>query len=403
MVNLGYHEKTYNLLEALGLAEKLREAGCQVKICREGDIFVDKDVMQERANTFNADICFCLHHNAASSDARGWGVYYASEQSRVLAELLNNRYYPDYMPIPSHGIGPKHATAYNHSRVNNCIKHCTMPTVLLESCFIDNNADLEWLIEDGCKDVIDALYNAARQYLHIDAPPPIITPHDLCETYIDLHHKGKINFPNLMAISFAQWMHESDWCKSPLAKNTLNFGGLKDRPEVNRGGKYFYKNEYYEKFDTLDDFIKGYWEFLNRSPYWRFNQNVDLYENEPEDFIRCIGPDYAEDPEYIKKVLRVYNSDRFAPYRQRLDVPIVDFPEKTTSLGAVLGGVFYFVGDPGESHIEWRLTAISMTTMALPESQEIDLSPYEGQLIHVEYSSKGHPWLYQSAVKNNTQ
>jgi hypothetical protein len=150
----------------------------------------------------------------------------------------------------------------------------------------------------------------------------MISADDLCEAYIELYYRGEIELPGLMAVSFAQWMLESGWCESELARNAYNFGGLKDREEVKRGGTYCYNGEAYERFYNPEAFILGYWEFMDRKPYEKFNQNKDQYEHDPEGFIETIGSTYnPEDKEYVEKVLDIYYRRDFRPYLEKLVLP----------------------------------------------------------------------------------
>jgi hypothetical protein len=204
-----------------------------------------------------------------------------------------------------------------------------------------------------------------------------------------------------MAMSFAQWMLESGWCKSELAQNAFNFGGLKDRPEVNRGGSYHYKGEDYEKFDSPEDYIKGYWEFLDRAPYKEFNENKTRHENNPIGYIETIGPIYCPTPGYVTKVLNVYNSQLFRKYRRQLEKATEQDTWLNNNiielLGVVRRGRFLSISHPTSSSDGQRLTRIHMVEACLPEGEEITLAPYEGCLIAV----RGIPnslWIYDAEI-----
>lgn len=58
----------------------------------------------------------------------------------------------------------------------------------------------------------------------------------------------------------------------------------------------------YCKFASLENFIKGYWRFLDRAPYEGWRNNV----NSAEEFIGFISPIYAGDRNYVSNVLNVY-------------------------------------------------------------------------------------------------
>lgn len=115
-----------------------------------------------------------------------------------------------------------------------------------------------------------------------------------------------IEFPQLKAITIAQWLLESGRGTSLLATEHFNFGGLKWREPM---GEFATPVDYqahdgtdkYCKFENLEKFIKGYWRFLDRSPYDGWRNNV----GSSEDFIGFIGPIYAGDNNYVSKVLNL--------------------------------------------------------------------------------------------------
>ena len=75
--------------------------------------------------------------------------------------------------------------------------------------------------------------------------------------------------PNLKSIVLAQWILETGRGKSSLARNHYNFGGLKWRKEMAVMARpvsyeaHDGKTEYV-KFSSAENFIEGYWHFINR-------------------------------------------------------------------------------------------------------------------------------------------
>ena len=55
---------------------------------------------------------------------------------------------------------------------------------------------------------------------------------------------------------------------------------------------------YFCSFESLADFVKGYWIFLSRSPYEGWEEHAE----DAEDFIDFIGPIWAADPAYTEKL-----------------------------------------------------------------------------------------------------
>ncbi len=112
-----------------------------------------------------------------------------------------------------------------------------------------------------------------------------------------------IEFPHLKPITLAQWMLESGRGKSELAKEFLNFGGLKWRSEMSPHASKIYYEAHdggadYCTFESLDKYIHGYWRFIGRSPYdgWR------EHTSSGEDFIDFVGPIYCPSDDYVDKV-----------------------------------------------------------------------------------------------------
>lgn len=125
----------------------------------------------------------------------------------------------------------------------------------------------------------------------------------LIEDLAEAYSQTSIQYPNLKAITLAQWMLESSRGTSKLARENFNFGGLKWRDEMEGfATKIFFDasdgSDTYCKFASVDAFIKGYWKFLTRAPYTGW----EAHTSTPEAFIEFIGPIYAGDPNYISKV-----------------------------------------------------------------------------------------------------
>jgi N-acetylmuramoyl-L-alanine amidase len=126
----------------------------------------------------------------------------------------------------------------------------------------------------------------------------------LLQQLVDSYRDKAIQFPQLRAVSLAQWMLESGRATSDLAAQYYNFAGLKWRPEM---APYATKVTYtahdgtddYCWFATVDKFIEGYWAFLDRAPYAGWKNHV----SSAADFIRFIGPIYTPSAGYADNVL----------------------------------------------------------------------------------------------------
>ena len=111
-------------------------------------------------------------------------------------------------------------------------------------------------------------------------------------------------YPQLRAITLAQWLLESGRGTSALARDHLNFAGLKWRMEL---APFATRVDYaahdgadaYCRFASLDAFIAGYWAFLARRPYAGWERHAATAEG----FIRFVGPIYTPAPGYAERVL----------------------------------------------------------------------------------------------------
>ncbi len=133
----------------------------------------------------------------------------------------------------------------------------------------------------------------------------------LAKTYVNL--SPDIEFPHLKAITLAQWLLEAGRSPSLLAREHFNFGGLKWREEmratpgnmIGAATPVRYKAhdgwDVYCKFTSLENFIRGYWRFIERSPYdgWRNNNST------AEQYIRFIGAIYTPTAGYADTVLNL--------------------------------------------------------------------------------------------------
>jgi N-acetylmuramoyl-L-alanine amidase len=132
-----------------------------------------------------------------------------------------------------------------------------------------------------------------------------MTVSDKFKELAKIYSKATIEFPNLKAVTLAQWILESGRGTSVLFKDYHNAAGMKWREEMAPFGKPVKYGAHdgddtYVFFNSLEDFTKGYWRFIDRSPYagWREHAgNPEAYIT----FLKKCG--YAEDPNYVSKVI----------------------------------------------------------------------------------------------------
>jgi hypothetical protein len=154
-----------------------------------------------------------------------------------------------------------------------------------------------------------------KQFISLDQttgpppPPPPPTAGAPNAQFLDLIqvYKAKdIEFPQLKAVTIAQWILESGWGNSQLALQFNNFGGLKFRNELSGvATKVLYQAsdgpDFYCAFKDKASFIDGYWQFIGRPPYAGFKDHVAS----PDDYIKFIAPIYTPTQGYADRVLNL--------------------------------------------------------------------------------------------------
>lgn len=118
----------------------LTDAGCEVQLLQSDNLMWDGQgqCVCQTANNWNADIFVSIHCNACNGEARGTEVevYPSSEQSNILGDCIQKQIVNALGTI-DRGL---------KDRPNLCVlKNTDMPAVLVETAFIDNDADAELL------------------------------------------------------------------------------------------------------------------------------------------------------------------------------------------------------------------------------------------------------------------
>lgn len=116
----------------------------------------------------------------------------------------------------------------------------------------------------------------------------------------------------LKSITLAQWIEETGWARSELAARHFNFAGMKAKSEVDaiirdvpaKKVQYLAHDglDTYLEFGSIRDFIRGYFMFLERSPYRGWHE---MAEHSPHDFIRFIGRKWAQREGYASRVIGI--------------------------------------------------------------------------------------------------
>jgi N-acetylmuramoyl-L-alanine amidase len=134
------NEYTYNHDVAIILQEKLDILGFDSVIVTQsvGGVKDSFGLLYKSVNDTGCDLCISLHANCDDGDATGSEVVYlnGSSRSKILAMKILNRIVPVF-GLPNRGLKPIPKTG----RGGSLLYKTTMPCVIVEPFFIDNNHD----------------------------------------------------------------------------------------------------------------------------------------------------------------------------------------------------------------------------------------------------------------------
>ncbi|MHC2623050.1 N-acetylmuramoyl-L-alanine amidase [Bradyrhizobium huanghuaihaiense] len=263
-----------------------------------------------------------LHFNSAGPTARGSETLFGRQGSRPWARALQDRMVALYGRTGSLDRGLKDANVEGRGVLS--LTNEVQPSALIEPFFGSNMEDASLGIarKDG---LAEAVVNAFATFVGLPVPSADAVTADapadtgLWDSLRAAYAAMSIEHPHMKAITFAQWALESGHGTSLLAKNHLNFAGMKWRPFMSDvASKVWYNahdgGEFYCAFASLQNFVAGYWLRLDRHPsYHGWRQHAAT----PEAFINFIGPIWAPpsaNPNYVAKVL-----DLFDEYRNVFD------------------------------------------------------------------------------------
>lgn len=139
-------EKTLTLDIAVRLKRLLEQKGFQVIMTRESDVYVPLPERVVLANSIGADVFVSVHLNAYSKPGGQWGteVYYSTSESRPLAECI---YRQLLTLLGRKGNGVRQRQLY-------VIRKTTMPSALVEACYMDHPEEEELLRDERFRERI---------------------------------------------------------------------------------------------------------------------------------------------------------------------------------------------------------------------------------------------------------
>lgn len=131
----GRQEKDDALRYASAVAERLRAAGHDVKLERDGDYLINVKDIAEMANAWGADYFLAFHRNSGGgTGAECLIVSSASVKSREMAQAIQNALA---------AVGFKNRGVKVQDKNTYVLSHTTMPATTIECGFVDSQTDNE--------------------------------------------------------------------------------------------------------------------------------------------------------------------------------------------------------------------------------------------------------------------
>lgn len=151
-------EYKYNSILAELIASELSKVGSVKPLIVHRDTYGH---LPAKVNATRADVALELHCNAFNTQVSGTEMLYwhTSSKGKALAEALQKAAY-ESLALPNRGVKPINSNA----RGGFLLKKTTMPCVIVESFFIDNDNDIEQGLQ--WQSVLATAYaNAIEDYL----------------------------------------------------------------------------------------------------------------------------------------------------------------------------------------------------------------------------------------------
>ena len=151
---------------AAGIGAKVMKylvaAGCDCRLLQSDNLYYDSDYddrtvpVCEDANNWGADVFISIHCNAANGSARGTEVecYDSDSDGGTLAQCIQDQI---VSALDTFDRGVKEMSGLI------VLKHTKMPAVLVETAFIDNDADAS-LLENKADEFARAIARGVTDY-----------------------------------------------------------------------------------------------------------------------------------------------------------------------------------------------------------------------------------------------
>ena len=138
------YEYELNFFEAEYVSEILDERGIENQIILRDEY---KD-LPDKVNKLNPNLIISFHHNAYNGKASGTETlyYHKSRKGKTLANIMQYNI-TNVLKLPNRGSKPRSS----EDRGGYLLRYTNAPCIILEPCFMDNDIELEYFINNQAK------------------------------------------------------------------------------------------------------------------------------------------------------------------------------------------------------------------------------------------------------------
>ena len=148
-LGLKYAEKTINLNMSLKLRSELEQLGAKVSMTREKDVYLSLEERLSASRKSKPDMFISIHANSMNDDVdiskiHGFSVFYRETHSKLLSQKIYDKVIND-LGRNKHGV---------NNRNFYVVRGKWAPSLLIESGFVPNPYEFEWLVDDNHQQVL---------------------------------------------------------------------------------------------------------------------------------------------------------------------------------------------------------------------------------------------------------
>lgn len=161
-VRNGWQEKDFTLMMTRKVAAELERLGATVKLTRDSDVYVTPEGIKAKFNQFRPDLALAIHADSASADVNGILTLYSKQDSKRLAEVLQETL------VKETGAGDRGSKYQTHSWKGKPFQSTAgdAPAVFLELANLGSPADAQKIRDSRYQDSLArAVAKGVTRYL----------------------------------------------------------------------------------------------------------------------------------------------------------------------------------------------------------------------------------------------